>query len=194
MKNKRISDSNLILFSVVLMTILTVVSLSFAYFTPTIINSANNYVNLNTINPYDYINITLSDKVEIVNSFPMNENTANIKLDPYTISIENSHTTLNAKYSIILESKTGNTINDQFISTSLGGIISSNPTYLNLTSGYSMGYVISEGIVTSGSTKNISFLTWINENATINDAANKKWEGKVKVVAILTDEQPSVNP
>lgn len=181
----KISTKRLVLFCLSLMAILTLVSISFAYFYSTVIVS--NSQKQVTISTSDYIAIKdLSSAIVLKDTTPMNNETAATSVTPYSFSIRNKSTSTSVNYQILLETKADNTLANSFVSASIDNAVTqlSGTPSAATNSGYDKAYVLASGTLAAKEEKAFDLRVWINESGKNNaNAQNKVWTSKVVVKA-----------
>ncbi len=189
---KDIFKSNkVVVFAIVSMFILTIGSVTMAYFTP-LITEGNIFSTTGTVdtNAPDITFTEISGAIDLSGTYPMTDEVG-MQTTPYSFSITNNETEDKVKYQVILETKSGNTLDNTLVSTSLGGVLSENESVTPMTSGYTNAYVIYEGkLAKSGSGNNSvthDLRIWINEAGNLDNAQNKTWYGKIVIKASVAE-------
>ena len=166
--------------------IISFISLSFAFF-QTIYktgdiytltgNAKNNKANVELISQSSGINLT--------NTFPLTD-TEGRATTPYAFAVKNNGTTT-AKYDLILEIKSDSTLSNSLVRTYFNNTTKTLTEYTSTTAetdGYTTAYILVSNKSLAGNAQdNYNLYTWILETATIDNAANKTWESKVRMVA-----------
>lgn len=166
--------------------IISFISLSFAFFQTiyktgdifTLTGRAkNNKANVELISQSSGINLT--------NTYPLTD-TEGKATTPYTFAVKNNGTTT-AKYDLILEIKSDSTLADSLVRTYFNNSTKTLTEYTSATpetDGYTNAYtLVSNKSLAGGAQDNYNLYTWIIETATIENAANKTWESKIRMVA-----------
>lgn len=182
------NTKNALLFGGVSMILLTVVAISFAYFSPMIL-SDNSYSISGTVDSSDKPDITLTDTntgVTIANKYPMKESVALATVTPYNFTVTNNSTTKPVKFDIIMETMYNNgasDLEDTLVRTSFGPLVGYGREVTPTTTGYKKAYVIKTDYLEANASKTYDLRVWIDESADNSNATNKNWTGKIVVSA-----------
>ena len=182
------NTKNALLFGGVSMILLTVVAISFAYFSP-IILSDNSYSISGTVDSSDKPDITLTDTntgVTLANKYPMKESVALATVTPYNFTVTNNSTTKPVKFDIIMETMYNggaNDLDDTLVRTSFGNLVGYGREVTPTTTGYKKAYVIKTDYLEANASKTYDLRLWIDESADNSNATNKNWTGKIVVSA-----------
>lgn len=169
-------------------TIFILITVTFAYFTPKIINehifSTSGQADPTSIE--NYITLTTEkDNIDLSETYPMSESASLDAIDPYYFRISNNSNTNAVEYRIILEVSEDSTINDGFIQTSLGAL---NGVIDATTEGYNRAYIIHTGSLVAKEAQNFGLRIWIKETANDADILNKSWKAKLVVKSTIKEE------
>ncbi len=181
-----------------IMTIVTVMGLSFAYFT-TRIEESDSYSLKGKAKSggYDIGFIENVEGITIENTYPM-PNEMGLKLDPYTFTVTNNEPTSKISVDVIIEVADNSTLSDDLINVSIGEeIITLNPDLSVSPSEttFKSAYKIFTFSLNPNESKTFDLHTWMNENGTIENAQNKTWSSRVLIVPnepILTESEKTL--
>ncbi len=168
-----------------IMTIVTVLGLSFAYFTARIEESDSYSLKGKAKSGgYDIGFIENVEGITIENTYPM-PNEMGLKLDPYTFTVTNNEPTSKISVDVIIEVADNSTLSDDLINVSIGEeIITLNPDLSVSPSEttFKSAYKIFTFSLNPNESKTFDLHTWMNENGTIENAQNKTWSSRVLVI------------
>lgn len=176
-----------------IMTIVTIMGLSFAYFT-TQIEESDSYSLKGKAKSegYDIGFIENVEGITIENTYPM-PNEMGLKLDPYTFTVTNNESTTKISVDVIIEVADNSTLSDDLVNVSIGEeIITLNPDLSVSPSEttFKSAYKIFTFSLNPNESKTFDLHTWMNENGTVESAQNKTWSSRVLIVPnepILTE-------
>ena len=168
-----------------IMTIVTVMGLSFAYFTAQIEESDSYSLKGKAKSGgYDIGFIENAEGITIENTYPM-PNEMGLKLDPYTFTVTNNESTTKISVDVIIEVADNSTLSDDLVNVSIGEeIITLNPDLSVSPSEttFKSAYKIFTFSLNPNESKTFDLHTWMNENGTIENAQNKTWSSRVLVI------------
>lgn len=189
MSNSDKRANMLVIIGAIVISVLLIGVVSYAYFTP-IIKSGDIYTTSGRAKN-NAPDITYSDEnnttgFTLTNAYPMTQ-AEGLATKPYEFSVTNNGTST-AKFDIFLDTKSDNTLDNKFVMVSIDGTTSAltslTTTSSNL-SGYSKSYALKTGqTIDAGVKKSYKVYGWITESATTDDPVqNKTWVSKIRIVA-----------
>lgn len=187
MSRQEIQSQKAIIISSIIISILLIVTVSYAFFNPII--SGTSYTTSGKAKS-DAPNITFTEEntgFNLNNTYPMTDSEG-LATTPYKFSITNNESKP-IKYTIYLETDSANTLDNSLVKVSLEGTTklltsytSANPTF----TGYDKSYtLVSNANLDANGTKSYSLYGWIDESGTTANSQNKTWTSKIRLVASL---------
>ncbi len=182
-----------VMFTIALLAVVTVFSVSFAYFTIEL-REGELFTTQGGVNPgtMPEINFTENQEgVSLTNTYPMPDS-AGIKVkDVYTYTVENTDANKAVNVVVSFEVLNNSTLEDNLVNYLLNGSINtlvSNNTTKTTSTNYKTAYVIDTYTLAAGASKTSNLKLWINENGTLENAQNKRWSGRIVVSAAFLEE------
>lgn len=184
----KLNYKKVLVFTALLLGIVTVFSISFAYFTVEI-REGDLFTTKGGVKGGTTPDITYTENktgITLNNTYPM-PNSAGIKLkDPYTFTVANNEASSVVNVSVMFEVADTSTLDDTLVNYQLdstietfGGVNTTRPS----EDGFKTAYVIDSYTLNAGESKTSNMRLWINENGTLENAQNKTWAGRIVVVA-----------
>ncbi len=179
-KNTRV----FVIVAVALMAILTIGSVSYAYFT-TLIEEGDVYSLKGKANLGGYrINFTETKAgVSLTETYPMPEGMG-LQLEPYTFTVT-SEESVKIGIKVIVEVLNTSTLDDSLVSIGVGSSVKTLGADNSETPSedtYRSAYKVMEFNLNPGASRTVDIRTWINELGTVDNAQNKTWSGRILVV------------
>lgn len=171
---------------VLLLLVITVISLSYAYFVSVDETGRN-------IAKTDCFKLTLSDSndINIERAYPLSESEGS-SLTPYEFTIRNTCNTTE-DYQINIETLNTSTLDTEYVRIKLNNNESSilkrselNST--NINQNVKEGRKIATGELAANQEISYSLRIWVDEQSTVEQSANKEYYGKVTVSAVPKEE------
>jgi len=166
-----------------IMTIVTIMGLSFAYFT-TQIEESDSYSLKGKAKSegYDIGFIENIEGITIENTYPM-PNEMGLKLDPYTFTVTNNEPTTKISIDVIIEVANDSTLSNDLINVAIGDdILTLNSSVTPSENTFKSAYKIYTFTLNPNESKTFDLHVWINEKGTIENAQNKTWSSRVLIV------------
>ncbi len=166
-----------------IMTIVTIMGLSFAYFT-TQIEESDSYSLKGKAKSegYDIGFIENVEGITIENTYPM-PNEMGLKLDPYTFTVTNNEPTTKISIDVIVEVANDSTLSDDLINVAIGDdVVTLNSSVTPSENTFKSAYKIYTFSLNPNESKTYDLRAWINEKGTIENAQNKTWSSRVLIV------------
>lgn len=165
--------------------IVTIVMISSAFAIFSSVQRSNDYNTL-TVGvlkvDFEKGNSNLGNVINLNGAFPSADEEG-LKTEPYSFSIVNSGT-LNAKYNVKivddLDMIETDMCNDKLLSKGYVKISINNEPPFILQTKDSNGFIVKDGVLRAGESKNFSIRIWIDQNAG-NDSLGKHYHGKIVV-------------
>jgi len=177
-----------IIFTAVLLVVVTVFSVSFAYFTVEL-REGELFTTQGGVVPGTLPDISYTENVpgiSLAKTYPMPDENGRKLKDSYTYTITNNDTTKSVDVTVAFEVLKNSTLEDNLVNYLFGDTVrtfgGSNTTSVTESS-YETSYIIDTFSLKAGESKTTSLKFWINENGTLENAQNKTWAGRVVVTA-----------
>ena len=178
-KIKNLSNKKIVIVSALIMIVVILLGLTYAVWSRNFEQTGTN------INTYDCFNITYSETnsgVSQLNSYPQSDSDG-LTNEPYEVTITNTCETP-ASYSVVLHKLEGSTLDNSHVKVAVDNIeLLSAADEVTSTIG-TEGRTIYEGIVLGKSSKTIQVRSWMEENTSESDGANKTFNYKITIEAI----------
>lgn len=162
---------------------LTLISL--AFFIPSITLENTQQATVNTSSNAQ-ANLTISETTSAItlsNAYPMSDD-AGKQTTPYTFTLTNNDTTKSIKYEMYLETYSTNTLSDSLIMCDLGaGVLTSNQSVTPTSADFSNSYLLLSETLTPKASNTYNLHIWVKSTATLANAQNKTWAGKISIKA-----------
>ncbi len=170
--------------ALMLVAIVGVSGISYAYFTVQRMGSNGNAISGKASIGGPKLSYTENKEgVSLKNTYPMPDELGASKSEEYIFSIKNEET-VPVKAKVLLEVAETSTLDDSLLNISINGTIVTLST-LNKGSaskGFKQAYVLMNTSLEGGNEKSNTIKVWVNENGTVDNAQNKTWVGKILVV------------
>lgn len=188
MKDDNSKSSNTKMIVIITLLIVGILGASYAFFSIVILKNGTVYTTTGrAANNKPVLELVESNQgIEITNTYPMID-TDGKNTTPFTFDVVNRGS-YGAKYDLILETKSDNTLPDNLVKTYIKTttkLLSEYPTTNVVFSGYSHAYVLDSNVViNAGQTKSYNLYAWVTSEATLANAQNKTWISKLRLVAV----------
>ncbi len=191
-KENKKTKRNILIIVIGLILIVAVVTLSYALWTR---NFTQTGINKNI---YDCFEINYEETkgagVTLEHGYPQTDEEG-MQNNPYEITVKNTCKTI-ATYNIILNKESSSTLNEQYLKVAVGDSykklneyeitekreLTEYPDFTNSTS-----YIIGTGVLTPDTTKIIDVRSWMDENTSVENGANKSFTFKITIEATAGD-------
>lgn len=182
---KKLSKTSRTMFiSLGAVALLAVLSVSFAFFTVKIESGELFNIKGEAQNNLPQISlIEATSGVSLDGTYPMPD-AMGLATDAYEFTITNDETAKQVKVSIILEVTSDSTLSDALVRYDLNGTtanLGTNSITPSATT-FKSAYKLTDTTLDAGGSVSYSLRTWIDENATVEEAQNKTWSSKILVV------------
>ncbi len=166
-----------------IMALVTIASISFAYFTTTIEEDGdvNSLKGKAMLDGYRISFSEVNEGISITNSYPMPDSMG-LKMSPYTFTVTSEEATRATGISVIVEVLKTSTLADNLVSIGiddkvkpLSSAVSVNPSEED----YTTAYKIDEFTLQPGESKTVNIRAWINSTGTLANAQNKTWSSRI---------------
>lgn len=174
---------------VILGTIL-LLSISYAWLSLTLTGTKTNVLKAGTLSLK--LTDSTSSEINMTGAVPMMDEVG-LTTNPYTFTLTNNGD-INSEYTIYLDNVALNTGETQLPDTTIKyNLVKDNvsmATALLSTLGTNPNRILDSGIIAPGDTYTYDLRLWLDQNATIAQAAGKVFRGKIRVVAQQIIEDP----
>lgn len=184
MKNKNNTKS--ILLAILLVVVVGLISVSFAYFT--VERVSGNGKSMSGKAKHDVPKITmreLSAGINLAGTYPMTDEVGLSTSKGYSFEVKNEESTP-ISVEVIMEVYTENTLDDNLVNIAIDdSVISTLGTMATVkpsSESYAKSYTLASYTLEGNETLKSNIKAWINENGTIENAQNKTWTSKILVI------------
>ena len=186
-KNKK----RLTLYYSLLVTIICIIGVSFAWFRLYLSQSNNNTIS--TRNCFDTTLTEENSQIELTDAFPISDEDG-LKQTPFTFTLKNNcsgyvkvYITINSMYR---ESTDSSYLKDKYVKVNISpkdtkknsSLILGNQTLTKLE-GSDKGYIIIEGGLKENEEKSYDLRIWLDSETSLEAGLSKNWAGKIVVIA-----------
>lgn len=185
-KDTNVNTRKMALIAVLLIVVVSIISVSFAYFTIKIttkgdISPIRGKTNQNIPN----ISFTENKSGTILtNTYPMKNEDGLANSDEYIFTVTNNETS-DINISVILQTTKSSTLDDSLVNIAIENQIKTlgrvEDDTKEIDSEFKNGYLIDTFSLGAGESATRHVKMWMNENGTLENAQNKTWASKIKV-------------
>lgn len=181
---KSLSNSKKLVLALLLVSIIGISGITFAYFTVQRTASEGNAISGKSKSQVPRIEFNEEKgNISIVNAVPMPDELGLAKSEEYTFTVRNlENKEINT--SVILQVAKASTLDDNLVNVSINGTVKTlgELDTVDSADGYKKSYVITNLTLSGGETNKSRLSVWINENGDASNATNKTWSSKLLIV------------
>ena len=183
-----------------LVTLICIVGVSFAWFRLYLSQSENNVISTRTC--FDTTLTEDTSKITLTDAFPISDEDG-LKQTPFTFTLKNNCSSYVKAYitidSTYRESTDSSYLNDKYVrvnvspngTTSNNSVTLGNRTLTNLENN-NKGYVIINAGLGANEEKSYDLRVWVDSETTLEQGLDKNWSGKIVVITEASNEEATL--
>lgn len=181
--------------SILVVLIIAVVGISFAYFT--INYEIGDTYNVGGKAKSSEPQIEFSENkagIELMNTYPVPNEVGIEKSDEYSYTVTSKENARNVKVNVYIQIDQESTLSDDLVNILYNDSIITISTLLPgdpVDYGFNRAYKLDSFILEPNGSKINYMKMWVNENGTVENALSKGWGSKISVIPEFTDEPAS---